>query len=563
MNYQLKRTKAYKAIPPLETVKHIKTILEEIGLHLKEIQTDNQSFFHPTMLNIINPENDQIIFTTYGKGLSQAWASASVWGEMIERIQNLAFYMIFIYPSEPEPVNPGTDSFKYFPDEKLFEAKGDAECKFEEKYRELTGLDHLEPYKRIIGIPFFSVFDKTLEFLPFRPIQIIAGSNGMCSGNTRDEALIQGISEIFERFVLKSIYLNPFCPPDIPLSCFSETETSSIITHLTKNHRFSIRIKDCSMDMNYPVIGVLIRNDKQEYSFHLGSDPNPITALERCFTEMHQGGRICFKSLRELYGAREYNLDNPFWRKNLSDTIRSYSGHWPPRILEETASYPFTGFKKYDSVSDNKDLEYLMSILKKENRKLLIRDNSFLGQPAFHVYIPGMSNVTDFPDNEFSNSFMNFDACLNILTCLKRSTVKTREKMSSSLKSCLKSTVNSEFLINDCFRFFPMHPLSRLTIEQFSNLTELSLLKGSTTDYFDESQIKSIPVNVFETVVKKLRKPSDLFQNIGIPECFDCHECNWKGKCNYPYIRLVGGKIKERILQCPIDQQESLYFETV
>ena len=47
---------------------------------------------------------------------------------------------------------------------------------------------------------------------------------------------------------------------------------------------------DCSCGMGIPAMGVLIKNkENTKYQFHIGVDPSPITALERCLTELFQG----------------------------------------------------------------------------------------------------------------------------------------------------------------------------------------------------------------------------------------------------------------------------------
>lgn len=42
------------------------------------------------------------------------------------------------------------------------------------------------------------------------------GSNGMSAGNTREEALVQGMSEVVERYVQKRIFSDRPALPDIP-----------------------------------------------------------------------------------------------------------------------------------------------------------------------------------------------------------------------------------------------------------------------------------------------------------------------------------------------------------
>ncbi len=548
MNDKIKRLKPYKATDPVNTVNKIRDVLNSLGLHLIETTVKCDTPFHSTILSIKNPENDQIIFSTYGKGSSDEWASASAWGEMIERIQNIAFYMILIYPACPENDDCEIDEFKYFPDERIFTLGAQSDFKFEENFKNLTKNkdDEIVNDKKIIGVPFFSVFDNTIEYLPFRALQVIVGSNGMCSGNTRDEALIQGISEIFERHVLKSFYLHPYTPPDIPLEYFDDTEISNTIFTLQKQFGYSIQIKDCSMGKGYPVIGVLIKNKDNYYAFHLGADPSPITALERCFTEMYQGGNICFQSITELYENSPYDIHADFWKKNLSMTIKSYAGQWPNSILYDESSYEFLGFEHPESISDHIDLQYLLMILKRDERRIYIRDNSFLGIPSYYIYIPGMSEISNFPDNKFSTCYLNFDKFIPVITKLKNSGCKDRQEMMRNLSEYIYFSPSKQFNANEYLRFFQNHFVAQLMSDKFLNLIDFSLLGGRICDHYTDKEIKSNPFLDLIYKCDMTFKPSEIFNYLNLPNCFHCDTCNYSD-CNLPFIKLIWKRMKERM----------------
>ena len=44
------------------------------------------------------------------------------------------------------------------------------------------------------------------------------GSNGMSAGNTKEEALVEGISELIERYVQQEVILKNLRLPDFPTS---------------------------------------------------------------------------------------------------------------------------------------------------------------------------------------------------------------------------------------------------------------------------------------------------------------------------------------------------------
>jgi ribosomal protein S12 methylthiotransferase accessory factor len=560
-----RRLKPYKACDPEATVAGISKILESAGLSFCEDVMDENPFFKACSLSIINPRNKLTVFRSYGKGTTTAWARASAWGEMIERIANMAFYTQLIFPSCMDQISLEGDAFHTFPDEKLISPHDTLWRVTAKKFENLLPDDSLlsENVQKILTLPFCNVFNRTVEYLPFRAIHVIAGSNGMCSGNTRDEALIQGISEIYERFVLKSIYLHPFCPPDIPLYLFEGTEIAQKMAQLADEFNLTIQIKDCSMGKSYPVLGILIRKAPDSYAFHLGADPCPVTALERCFTEMFQGGSICFQSIGTLNQNRPYNAGTVFWKKNIDLTIKAYAGQWPHELLGDDADYLFNGFDHPESVSDSDDLYYLMRLLQNEGRQLYIRDNSFLGQPAYYIYIPGMSEMMSFPDPDFSTRYLAFDRFIPTLLNLNRSKKNNRKDMLELMLRYKAASPVEQFTAGEYFRFFPSHPVARLPSEDLISLIRFSLLEGYLSDHFSEEEMKA---NFFLESFRKtdsMVKPDQVFQVTGLPDCFNCDHCTFSEECHLPYVTFVWEKIRKKMSSNFIDQINSLNFGDV
>lgn len=546
MGNQVKRIKPYKALSPVETVKQIRSVLGAVGLQFAERTRSNNFRFSSSILNMTNPENGKVVFSTRGKGLSSEWASASAWGEMIERIQNLAFFMILLYPVIPESEGIKKSYFYFFPDEKVFNIEENVRSSFIKIYKKLTGtVKDLSAFgKHVIGVPFYDVFSKKTAYIPFRSLQINVGSNGMCSGNTREEALIQGISEVYERLVMKSLYLNPLCPPDIPMSFFQGTEIYGRMKMLMNRYGLSVQIKDCSMRKRYPVVGVLLKTKSNSYAFHLGADPNPVTALERCFSEMFQNGAVRFLPIAELNDNIPYDLESKYWKKNFSLTIQSYSGQWPPHILNSKPDYEFEGFDHPVSVSDDQDLTYLFDLLKNNNKKLYIRDNSFLGHPSYYIYIPDLSEITSCPDNQFLMANLKMDSNLSTLFNIKTSNREKLIELKNSLHDLNVTSPVGEFRMNYLFGFYPSHPLAVLDTNEWLKL--IDCLTGDTP--YSIQDIPNIMNSKFLSGELKTHGNNssaiDIIKKMEIPACFSCGECRFIKDCHFPYISKIWDDIK-------------------
>ena len=55
-------------------------------------------------------------------------------------------------------------------------------------------------------IPYYSVKNKEIQYIPDKLFSYLYDTNGMCAGNSKEEALIEGLSEILERYAAIKIF---------------------------------------------------------------------------------------------------------------------------------------------------------------------------------------------------------------------------------------------------------------------------------------------------------------------------------------------------------------------
>lgn len=96
----------------------------------------------------------------------------------------------------------------------------------------------------------------------------MTGSNGMAAGNTYKEAIIQGLSEIFERYAISRMFLEEITPPTVCEDIFNETEVIRRLKRL-KIVGVNYKILDCSLGINIPVLALLIEKGGK-YHIHYG-----------------------------------------------------------------------------------------------------------------------------------------------------------------------------------------------------------------------------------------------------------------------------------------------------
>ena len=239
-------------------------------------------------------------------------------------------------------------------------------------------------------LPFFNVVTDEEEYLPFEIVRRLCRSNGLASGNTIEEAICQGISEVLERYSQKYISVNQLTPPPIPIEYIKETslEIYDTICEI-ENKGFSILILDASLGKGLPVVcTILIDQKNQRYKAKFGSHPVFRIALERCFTEMAQGYDFSQEqSAKQMikFDMEEHKNWDTFY--NWSANFRSNSGAIPLSFFYDKPSWIFQKWNM-PNYTNEKGCHYLLDICLSLSPNVYIRNNSFLGFPAVRIYVP-------------------------------------------------------------------------------------------------------------------------------------------------------------------------------
>lgn len=200
------KKKIYKADSPINTIRKIRAKIIQLGIPFEEINLGNGEMFCSCRITITRDTDNSI--GTNGKGMNTDFARASGYAEFMERLQNRA-------NSLSQPATIGA-SCRFYPDEKEYHWTHDnAEIQIKRFVPRAFSLEAGLRAQKIEGksIPFYHVNTEEIVDLPYSLIRWTNGSNGMCAGNIREEALIQGFNEIFERYCIQEMYLLKNTPP--------------------------------------------------------------------------------------------------------------------------------------------------------------------------------------------------------------------------------------------------------------------------------------------------------------------------------------------------------------
>lgn len=390
---------------PEHTIFEIRKILNSLGIFVVEKRWQN---FAGEWFSVRLELEGFPQLGVNGKGKTERLALASGFGELMERLQT-RYLLKSNYGMKENPKMIFADE-KIVSTEVIVQMDDIISSLFAEHLH--GGVEELleSNSKYRVCAPFYNVTDQVEVDLPVRLIEAVTGSNGLCAGNTAQEGLVQGICEILERYVHKEIYRRKLILPTISDEKLMDYDTFLMIQKL-RSYGYRVLVKDCTMGGKYPVVGLLLMNPSRfRYLFTLGSDPDFNIALQRCVTEMFQGvkhdenflKKMTVVDWEDVVGNQKWapeNMEEPIyieWIKTLSSNI----GHYPLSIFVKTEEHSnFSPFLK-PGFSNQEAFELLIESLTKDQRKVYIRDYSYLGFPTFRVYIPEMTECLEFCEKE-------------------------------------------------------------------------------------------------------------------------------------------------------------------
>lgn len=418
-----------------ETIKKILRILYKLNIPIKILNVSNVFEY---IYSIQVEFGDNLGIKTNGKGCSFELALASALAEGMERIQTRNSFK-FWYSSKCVPQ-------KYLYPEYITDTKLERELeKYFEKYKTY------KIYK--FRLDFYELKTKKVVSLPDRLINLLCGSNGLCAGNTEKEAIVQGTCEIFERYVRKLSSKGKMKMPYIDEYTVKKNACKmfDFFNELSKlGYRW--KVLDCTIDNKYPVIGfLLLHKNKQKYIFTMGSDIDFEIALERCVTEMFQGKSI--EDIEEYMNKIEFaaTYDEKIWSVYQNSSYYAFIDNYINNMGENDWTLFFNTNKEeipsiFQKCKNNEEAyDALIGIIDKLNINVYIFDYSYLGFCSYRVYIPELSDIFEFEEEnfEFIDDISNsFEKIIHIKT-LERSEKQKLVKKLVSLSSNFNYRRNS------------------------------------------------------------------------------------------------------------------------
>lgn len=576
--------------------------MEQLGIFLKETSYSNNDCLYTSRV-VIAGSMEPLNIGTNGKGISYEYALASGYAEFMERIQNNMLFRGFKnatkqnlstmpdnYYKKTLIENGLALHFQYDPRE----IDVPVEVEIEQHFDILSSLfpfisnksealdffkDYLK-FKDFKCVPFYSEKTKSEIYLPIELLLITCGSNGMASGNTQEEALIQGFCEIFERYAGYQIYRENLTPPTIPISEFKDYPVYDIIQKLLHENDYTLIIKDCSLGIGLPVLGVLVIDEKRgKYNFNLGSALNPGIALERCITELYQSAEgLPWYDLKFEQYVGNPTYDEDFIYINGNKLFLDSSGSWSMSLFGQKSSYPYTGINKKLDISDSSDIVFIKELIHKLGFEIYLRNVSFLGLNSYYVIVPGMSQ---YPLKRIHYEVLNesYEA-LNALRNIKEISDTELKRICKLVNADYNKLKMFNFNLNEMLLYHTNRDLLDMNLEilffminykagdlQNAYFYMIEFLKDKDfasykyyygimdyvklklEDYSDteiENFLKILYGDETLEIIEDVKEPSKIMQYYKWPSCFKCEECALFGDCRQFDFLHIMKKIQDR-----------------
>jgi len=380
--------------------------LVDLGIAVEEASWLNPV---PGVYSVHIRDQDCGLMFTNGKGASAKACLASALGEYFERLSCNYFFADFYLGEKFAAAD-----FVHYPNEKWFAIDGDdmpaglmdeSLWDFYDPDRVLTPQQIVDTNsgkgeRGICAVPYQRQRDQQTVYLPVNIIGNLYVSNGMSAGNTANEARVQGLSEVFERYVKNKIIAEGICLPEVPQAVIDRFPGIKASIEELESHGYHLRVADASLGGKYPVMSVTLINPKDGSVFaSFGAHPCFEVALERTVTELLQG-----RSLDQLDGFQppSFDLEEVADHHNLETHFIDSSGLIAYDFFKSTADYEFVDWDHNSTTEE--EFAYCCKIIHESGHDIYIADYNHLNVYACRIIVPGMSDIYPVDDLEWSNN---------------------------------------------------------------------------------------------------------------------------------------------------------------
>jgi ribosomal protein S12 methylthiotransferase accessory factor len=587
----------HKDKEPRETIDKIRSILSGLGI----FPAEQWRVFSDTCFSVYLADTEIPVLAANGKGGSKLSALAGAYAELMERLQSRRLVLPSYGLMRQDPVS--------YPDSKVMTIdqvlnRRDFEVLYEAFDDELVREVRAKK-KTFACLPYYSVRDDDVVYLPGELVALHCRSNGLCAGNTPEEALCQGICEIMERFVARQIFYRKMSVPTVPLTEVMGLPAGRTVKDFT-DRGYHVVVKDCTLEGSFPVLAVIVSSeDRTRYRVKFGSDPLFEVALLRCLHEVAQGmdEERFESSLLPVDWTR--GPQRP-WNDHETDAeyyhfLRKGLGQFPTSFLAAsgTRSFGQVFVKRFTGHRDL--LGHLLGLLRLKGCDIFVRDVSFLGFPSYHVYVPNMTEVYSLKTEDVRFELFESDTMKRVLLRMGQASQDELRTLARQLEYKLTHPHMDwdrfflrigEICLDESSDLLSLSPRALITLlhlctgdwqKAYAHLALsnpevdsiartdtarsrlyaaclLAFLKLRSEDRSDEKAKAALADLYGEVVTDEIihftGRTDKILGCYRLPDCGDCASCPAAPECAYEEWRKMEAGMETRMRENPIDQKQ-------
>ena len=449
----------FKEAQPLATVNRIRSALFDAGIFTVEKWSDSGiNGCYSTRIEIAGTSIGQ-----NGKGVTREFALASGYAEFMERLQSgyiyvgkiddeLEQYRGFISdPSEREYTI--AEYIGKYGDELQPLAKRLGAVVVDEILSYCRYEHTLDKAKDFSAIPFRNIASGKVLYMPLPLLRDIYATNGTCAGNSEQEALVQGLSELMERNHNLRILTECITPPTVPEDYLQQFEAYGMIREICQKSQCELIVKDCSLGTGFPVIAaVFLSRRSHRYIVKFGAHPVFEIALERCLTEMLQGRNFEDASSTSTIA---YSKAEVLTHDNIHNVVKCASGKYYYKFFTAESEEKFVPFSDRTGMDNAQLLDYCRKLYRDMGYEIYVRKCGYLQFPSYQIIVPGFSEIYNYGLTRLKerNSLHKSSEILNNLTEADDNQLRTlysylRYKENFALENTLSYTMRLPLMLS-------------------------------------------------------------------------------------------------------------------
>ncbi|MBD3352235.1 MAG: hypothetical protein GF364_12175 [Candidatus Lokiarchaeota archaeon] len=509
-------------------------------------------------------------FSTFGKGLTVQAAMCSGFGEMIERIQGLQFRSFNRYKPQL--------AFLSKTKEQISDIDDSLNREFLDILRKNSVWPNEEPSALLADYKSHKNFEYYFKYHQFKDLlnpdhyiwiknALHHNTTGLAAGNSYEEAIMEAIFEIVERYCSFTTLHNQIALPTVPKSKLSGS-IKDTIDKIEKSGEIGVTIYDASL-VGIPTAAVLIDLKKyslrdfhhEKYMLKFGAGSTFNVAVERCITETLQGQKALegnslaqksfTNSMKMLY--KLFDIKNIASRRDFLTDYYARSGIYSSQMLsfltnpEKAQIKKDIQYKEFASDDLYDEVQSAFDIFKERKYRVYMMDMNFLDFPTIKIFIPelnvGYLNLMYYTSRDIEDFKVKIITHVAFLTpseldiLLDPYMAIQAFGLTSAANLMSIRTIQLEKISAALFLGKLAHAFNRMDIAnkyyKLHNLQETFYGNG-------DNAISKTEMSKSSQDVKK-----EMFQII--PNCLSsCDNCKFQAQCKYTYLKQYQNMLAEK-----------------